>query len=115
MRIERWTNAAEQGAQAAKNLLATAAGGDGRPYDEVPFFWSDQYGSRIPFLGRGDGDARVVTGSIEDRAFVAAYIQDGIIRGALGLNAPRKLMSFRRLIAERAAVDDVLAHAATLP
>jgi NADPH-dependent 2,4-dienoyl-CoA reductase/sulfur reductase-like enzyme len=115
MRIEHWTNAAEQGAQAAKNLLATAAGGDGQPYDEVPFFWSDQYGSRIQFLGRGDGDARVVTGSIEDRTFVAAYIQDGIIRGALGLNAPRKLMSFRRLIAERTAVEDVLAHAATLP
>jgi NADPH-dependent 2,4-dienoyl-CoA reductase/sulfur reductase-like enzyme len=114
MRIEHWTNAAEQGAQAARNLLAAAAGGDGKPYDEVPFFWSDQYGSRIQFLGRADGEARVVTGRVEDRTFVAAYSKDGILRGALGLNAPRQLMSFRRLIAERSAMDDVLAHAATL-
>ena len=32
MRVEHWTNAAEQGAAAARNLLATAAGGAGTPY-----------------------------------------------------------------------------------
>jgi NADPH-dependent 2,4-dienoyl-CoA reductase/sulfur reductase-like enzyme len=115
LRIEHWTNAAEQGARAAKNLLVAAGGGTGQPYDEVPFFWSDQYGSRIQFLGRGDGDVRVVAGRVEERKFVAAYSQDGILRGALGLNSPRALMSLRRLVAERAPMADVLTHAATLP
>jgi NADPH-dependent 2,4-dienoyl-CoA reductase/sulfur reductase-like enzyme len=114
LRIEHWTNAAEQGARAAKNLLAAAAGQPGEPYAEVPFFWSDQYGSRIQFLGRGDGDVRVVVGDVDERKFVAVYSRDGIVRGALGLDSPRALMGFRRLIAARASMDDVVAHAATL-
>ncbi len=115
LRIEHWTNAAEQGAIAAQNLLAATTGGQPRPYDAVPFFWSDQYGSRIQFLGRGgaDDDVRVVVGDVDERKFVAVYSRDGIVRGALGLNLPRPLMSFRRLIAERTPLDDVLSHAAT--
>jgi NADPH-dependent 2,4-dienoyl-CoA reductase/sulfur reductase-like enzyme len=115
MRVEHWTNAAEQGAIAARNLLATAAGGDGKPYDEVPFFWSDQYRSRIQFLGRagvGD-DVQVVVGDVDERKFVAVYSHDGIVRGALGLNLPRPLMTFRRLIGERTSLADVVTHAAT--
>ena len=54
VRLEHWTNAAEQGAAAARNLLATAAGGDATPYQAVPFFWSDQYDARIQCLGRPD-------------------------------------------------------------
>ena len=52
MRVEHWTNAAEQGAHAARSLLAAAAGQPAAPYAPVPFFWSDQYGQRIQFLGR---------------------------------------------------------------
>jgi NADPH-dependent 2,4-dienoyl-CoA reductase/sulfur reductase-like enzyme len=116
LRIEHWTNAAEQGAQAAKNLLSRSAGGDGAAYDEVPFFWSDQYGSRLQSLGRAgaDDEVSVVVGSVEERKFVATYARDGVLRGALGLNHPRALMSFRRLVAERARIEDVRAHAATL-
>ena len=55
MRVEHWTNAAEQGAAAANNLLATAAGEPTTPYAPVPFFWSDQFDSRIQFLGRAAG------------------------------------------------------------
>ena len=55
MRVEHWTNAAEQGAAAAKNLLAVAAGEAPQPYAPVPFFWSDQFDSRIQFLGRAAG------------------------------------------------------------
>jgi NADPH-dependent 2,4-dienoyl-CoA reductase/sulfur reductase-like enzyme len=44
IRIEHWTNAAEQGAAAARNLLAPAA--ERTPYEAVPYFWSDQkYGT----------------------------------------------------------------------
>ena len=59
MRVEHWTNAAEQGAAAARNLLVDAAGGTPVPYAPVPFFWSDQARHRIQFLGRaGDGRRR---------------------------------------------------------
>jgi hypothetical protein len=59
MRVEHWTNAAEQGAVAAKNLLAQSAGEPTTPYESVPFFWSDQFDSRIQFVGRPHGDDEV--------------------------------------------------------
>ena len=113
MRVEHWTNAAEQGAAAARNLLATAAGGSGEPYAPVPFFWSDQYDARIQFVGRASGDdtVEVVHGSIADGRFVALYGRDGRFRGAFGLNQPKLVMPYRRLLANAASWDDALAHA----
>ena len=49
IRIEHWTNAAEQGAAAARNLLA--APGERMPYAAVPYFWSDQYDVKIQAVG----------------------------------------------------------------
>src|SRR3954452_3201141 len=114
MRVEHWTNAAEQGAVAARNLLATAAGDDaaGMPYDPVPFFWSDQYSDRLQFLGRasGDDDVEVVAGSVEERSFLALYGRTGRLRGALGLNRPRLVMPYRKLLLAGVSWDDALAH-----
>ncbi|HEY8094235.1 MAG TPA: FAD-dependent oxidoreductase [Acidimicrobiales bacterium] len=113
MRVEHWTNAAEQGAQAARNLMATAAGRAGAPYAPVPFFWSDQYGARLQFLGRAgpDDEVRVVNGSIEERAFVALYGRGGRLRGVLGLSRPKVVMGFQKLLAAGISWEDALQHA----
>jgi NADPH-dependent 2,4-dienoyl-CoA reductase/sulfur reductase-like enzyme len=119
-RVEHWTNAAEQGAVAARNVLASAAGGSGASYAPVPFFWSDQGRHRIQFLGRAatpaelDGDVvEIVVGDPEEQRFLALYGRRGRLRGALGLNVPKLLMRYRSLLAERASWDDALALAAT--
>jgi NADPH-dependent 2,4-dienoyl-CoA reductase/sulfur reductase-like enzyme len=116
MRVEHWTNAAEQGAAAATNLLAEARGEPGEPYAPVPFFWSDQYDRRIQFLGRAapDDDVLVVSGSIEERSFIALYGRGGRLRGVLGMDLPRLVMKFRPLLAQRATWDDGVALAAEL-
>jgi NADPH-dependent 2,4-dienoyl-CoA reductase/sulfur reductase-like enzyme len=112
MRVEHWTNAAEQGAAAAKNLLAGE--GNGEAYAPVPFFWSDQYDSRIQFVGRAhpDDEVRVVHGSVEDRKFVALYGRNGRLVGALGMSMPKQLMPWRKPLAARMSWDDALAQAA---
>ncbi len=114
MRVEHWTNAAEQGAAAAHNLLATWAGGAGVPYAPVPFFWSDQYDSRFQFVGRGSGDdeVHIVHGSVAAGRFVALYGRAGQLRGALGLSMPKQLMPYRKLLAAEATWTDALEHAA---
>jgi NADPH-dependent 2,4-dienoyl-CoA reductase/sulfur reductase-like enzyme len=116
MRLEHWTNAAEQGAAAARNLLATGTGGDATPYAPVPFFWSDQYDARIQFLGRSsDTDAvRVVHGSVEEGRFVALYEAAGRLHGVLGISLPRLTMPYRKLLAAAATWDEALAHAASV-
>lgn len=115
MRVEHWTTASEQGAAAARNLIAESRGETPRAFAEVPFFWSDQFTARIQFVGRADGDENVsiVHGSPQDRQFVALYEKNGRLVAALGVSRPRQLMPFRKLIAERATFDQALDLAKT--
>ncbi len=115
MRVEHWTNAVEQGAAAASSLLAAAAGEEPLPFAPVPYFWSDQYGLRIQYVGasRPGDEMVVVDGSLDDRRFVAVYGRDGRIVAALAVGRARNLMTYRRMIAERVAWDDALDHART--
>jgi NADPH-dependent 2,4-dienoyl-CoA reductase/sulfur reductase-like enzyme len=115
MRVEHWTNAAEQGAAAARNLLAVSRGEQPVAYVSVPFFWSDQFDSRIQFVGRAHGgdDIHVFAGRT-DGAFAALYGWEGRLRGVLGVSMPKMVMPFRALIAQRASWDDALAKAAVL-
>jgi NADPH-dependent 2,4-dienoyl-CoA reductase/sulfur reductase-like enzyme len=112
MRVEHWSNASEQGAIAAQNLVAELHGGERRPYAPVPFFWSDQYDRRIQFLGRAsaDDEVEVVSGSIEERSFVALYHRAGRMRGVLGMNQPRAVMGYRKLLEVGTSIDDARAH-----
>jgi NADPH-dependent 2,4-dienoyl-CoA reductase/sulfur reductase-like enzyme len=116
MRVEHWTNAAEQGAVAASNLLAESRGEPGEAYAPVPFFWSDQYDRRIQFLGRAaaDDDVAIVAGSIDERSFLALYGRDGLLHGVLGMNLPRLVMKFRPLLARRATWPEAFDLAAAL-
>jgi NADPH-dependent 2,4-dienoyl-CoA reductase/sulfur reductase-like enzyme len=113
MRVEHWTNAAEQGAAAAENLLAEFAGEPPSPYAPVPFFWSDQFDSRIQFVGRahGDDEVRVVAGDVGGN-FAALYGHAGRLRGVLGVNMPKVVMPFRKLLVEQASWEQSLHYAA---
>ncbi|MFN8021151.1 MAG: FAD-dependent oxidoreductase [Acidimicrobiales bacterium] len=115
MRVEHWTNAAEQGAAAARNLMKAAAGEPTSPYESVPFFWSDQFESRIQFVGRAHGgdEVHVFAGST-DGAFAALYGWEGRLRGVLGVSMPKMVMPFRPLLAARAGWDEAMEKARAL-
>jgi NADPH-dependent 2,4-dienoyl-CoA reductase/sulfur reductase-like enzyme len=104
IRVEHWTNAAEQGALAATNLLAAATGAEQVPYTAVPFFWSDQPPYRIQYLGRsGPEDQVAITeGSVEEGKWLAVYQRDGVITAALGINNPKAVMPYRNMIGQKA-------------
>ncbi|MEM7287276.1 MAG: FAD-dependent oxidoreductase [Actinomycetota bacterium] len=109
MRVEHWDNAVEQGVHAARRLLS---GGDD-PYTPVPWFWSDQFDRKIQLAGRTrpDDDVEIVTGSIEERRFAAAYGRNGKLVGILGFNRPRHVMQYRGLMNDGASWDDAMAFA----
>ena len=111
MRVEHWTNAAEQGAFVALNLQFFAAGEPVEAYAPLPFFWSDQFEHRIQFLGRAaaDDQVQVVAGSVADSKFLALFGRDGKLHGALGVNAPRWVMPTRKLFLDRATWDEAVA------
>lgn len=114
MRIEHWTNAAEQGAHAARSLLA---GDDAEPFVTVPFVWSDQYDVKIQSAGRFGGDDRmeVVHGDVDEYRFTAIFERDGRISGVLGFNMARRVIQYRRMIADRSSFDAALAFASENP
>jgi NADPH-dependent 2,4-dienoyl-CoA reductase/sulfur reductase-like enzyme len=97
MRVEHWTNAAEQGAYAALSLLGKADG----PFNPVPYFWSDQYDVKIQFVGRATAtdEVAVEEGSLEDRRFVVSYRRGDRLVGALSMNMPARIMAWRSQVA----------------
>ncbi len=111
LRIEHWTNAAEGGAAAARNLLAGSEAAV--PYDPVPFFWSDQYKTKIQVIGLPgpDDEVVVVEGSADEGKLVALYRRADRLQAALGFNQARRLMSYRPLLAAGSSFDEALALA----
>ncbi len=109
MRLEHWTNAADQGAAAARRLLVRDE--DAEPYAPVPYVWSDQYDTKIQVLGhvRGDDEIRVVHGSLAERRFVAVVGREGRLVGAVGFSRPAVIARLYRLVADRASLDDAIA------
>ncbi|MFL6238549.1 MAG: NAD(P)/FAD-dependent oxidoreductase [Actinomycetes bacterium] len=106
MRLEHWTNATEQACAVARNVV-----GDRTPFAPVPYFWSDQFGSKIQVLGvpRATDDVRVVHGSLEDGKFAAVYGRAGRLVGAVGFSCARQVMTYRPMLATATAYDDALA------
>ena len=61
IRVEHWQNAMRQGASAATNML-----GERVPYDEIPWFWSDQYDANIQYAGYHTSyDELIVRGQLD--------------------------------------------------
>jgi hypothetical protein len=88
-------NATEQAIAAAGNLL-----GDDRPFTPVPYFWTDQYDTKIQAYGifPPGADIQVLSGDPAERRFTAAYGRHGLVTGVLSWNAPpREIRDLRRL------------------
>ena len=102
MRVEHWTNASDQAMHAARVLVhgAEAAG----PFAAVPYFWSDQHGTKLQFVGTSapDDAVLVVEGSLDAGKYVAAYTRHGTVVGALCVNWPARTVPWRKLIEEQA-------------
>ena len=101
LRIEHWDHAGRQGEAAARTLLAGPERAD--TYDELPYFWSDQYDVKMQMLGvPTDYDALdIVEGDPDDWEFVAAYGREGRTIAVLG-TIPGQVHAYREAISKGA-------------
>lgn len=101
LRIEHWDHAGRQGAAAARTLLAGRDSAE--DYDEVPYFWSDQYDVKVQMLGvPTDYDAlEFVEGDPDSWEFVAAYGRNRHTIAVLGTTTDR-VYAYRDAIEKRA-------------
>jgi NADPH-dependent 2,4-dienoyl-CoA reductase/sulfur reductase-like enzyme len=98
-RVEHWTGARERPDAAIATLLAGGAVEPGVP--RPPYFWSDQYGVKIQFVGHAAGadSVTIEEGSADDRDVLAVYRRAGEPVAALGMNQPRLFTRWRKQLA----------------
>ncbi|MFF5208847.1 NAD(P)/FAD-dependent oxidoreductase [Streptosporangium sp. NPDC000396] len=97
-RVEHWTGALQRPAAAAVTLLS---GGMTVPEPpKSPYFWSDQYDTKIQFVGYArPGDKLVVEeGDVANRSFLAVYYRDDQPVAVLSMNQVRLFTRWRRRI-----------------
>jgi 3-phenylpropionate/trans-cinnamate dioxygenase ferredoxin reductase subunit len=101
MRVEHWQNAMQQGAAAARSMLGT-----GQPYDAIHWFWSDQYDANLQYAGsHRKWDRLVIRGSLDERRFIAFYLNQGRIDAVVALNRGKDVRRAMPLIRSRGFPD----------
>ena len=101
IRVEHWQNAIKQGAAAARNILGRRV-----PYDEIHWFWSDQYDANLQYAGfHTTWEQLIVRGGLDSDSYLACYVNDGRIDAVVGLNRAKDVRRVMPLIKSRRAVD----------
>jgi NADPH-dependent 2,4-dienoyl-CoA reductase/sulfur reductase-like enzyme/nitrite reductase/ring-hydroxylating ferredoxin subunit len=73
VRVEHFVVAERQGQFAAENML-----GARRKYDDIPFFWTAQYGKEIRYVGHASTAAdAAIGGNIQKEDAIVAYRENG--------------------------------------
>jgi 3-phenylpropionate/trans-cinnamate dioxygenase ferredoxin reductase subunit len=82
LRVEHWATALTQGPAAARAMLDEPTS-----YDDLPFFFSDQYDVAMEYAGRASGSDEVaVRGDPADGAFLAFWLRDGRVVAGMDVN-----------------------------
>ncbi len=95
VRLESVQNAVDQATAVARAICGTP-----EAYSAVPWFWSDQYDTRLQIAGLSPGhDETVVRGDPADGAFSLFYLKQGRLLAVDAINSPREYMMGRKLVA----------------
>jgi 3-phenylpropionate/trans-cinnamate dioxygenase ferredoxin reductase component len=105
LRFEHWDVALHAPETAAENVL----GGSAR-YDPVPYFWSEQFGRMVQYVGwHGGADRLIFRGNPGEgaRKWAACWLVGGRLAAMLTVGLPRESGQARRLIESGRPVDPV--------
>jgi len=101
IRVEHWANARRQGAAAARSMLGREV-----EFDEIPYFFSDQYDVGMEYVGYAtEWDRIVYRGDVDAREFIAFWLKDGLIVAGMNVNVWDVSELIRDLIKGRVEVD----------
>ncbi len=101
LRLESVPNAQGQAKVAAAKIM-----GENNIYDEIPWFWSDQYDMKLQIAGISDGyDQIIMRGSQENRSFAVFYLKDNVLIAVDAVNSAGEFMAGKKLINARAVLD----------
>jgi 3-phenylpropionate/trans-cinnamate dioxygenase ferredoxin reductase component len=101
VRVEHFDNANRQAAAAAMTIL-------GRPsaYENVHWFWSDQYDLNLQYTGHApEWSDIVIRGSLSDVHFTAFYLLNGVVQAAFAIDRGEDIAWAQELVSARATPD----------
>ncbi len=84
LRLEHWSAALNQGPVAAANMVGRATA-----YDQVPYFFSDQYDMGMEYSGYVEGgryDQVVFRGEVAKREFIVFWLRQGRVLAGMNVN-----------------------------
>ena len=114
LRLESWRHAQNHGIAVGRAMAMVGA--EAPPYDDIPWFWTDQHGVNLQVAGFPAEAARTVVRVDRDRVFVAVHLDaaDRVI-GVTAAGSPRDIRAGTALIRAACPVDPRLVADASLP
>jgi 3-phenylpropionate/trans-cinnamate dioxygenase ferredoxin reductase subunit len=101
LRFEHWDVALHAPEVVAANILGGCA-----DYDPVPYFWSEQFGRMVQYVGwHGGADGIVWRGRPTEAKWAVCWLAQDRLVAALTVGLPRDLIQARRLIEAGGLVD----------
>jgi NADPH-dependent 2,4-dienoyl-CoA reductase/sulfur reductase-like enzyme/nitrite reductase/ring-hydroxylating ferredoxin subunit len=93
-RVEHWVEAQRQGQHAARSML-----GKKNPYENIPFFWSRQFGQSLKYIGYAPKFQKVVfRGKVDDASFLAGYYEDGSLKAVAGIGKAKEFIALGQML-----------------
>lgn len=101
--INHWDHAVFHSQVVAKNMVNE----EKTAYERIPYFWSDQFGMRIQYVGHlQEWHSTVLRGDFTNNKFTYFYLdKNETVQAVLVVNEPQNIMSSRRLIASQKRVN----------
>jgi len=101
IRVEHWANALNQGPLAARTML-----GEDVEYDQIPYFYSDQYDVGMEYSGYAPTwDSVVFRGDRDGGEFIAFWLRDGRVVAGMNVNVWDVTDHVRGLIHSRSPIE----------
>jgi NADPH-dependent 2,4-dienoyl-CoA reductase/sulfur reductase-like enzyme len=112
MVLETWRHAQNHGIAAGRAMAGRPA-----PYDDVPWFWTDQLGVNLQVAGLPREGVRTVwRGEVGAASFTAFHLDDaGCVIGAEGVGPAREVRAAQALIRARRPVDAAMLGDLSVP
>jgi 3-phenylpropionate/trans-cinnamate dioxygenase ferredoxin reductase subunit len=111
IRLESVQNANDQAKVAVQHIL-----GDAKPYDAVPWFWSNQYDLKLQTVGISTGhDTTILRGDTANRSFSVLYLKGGKLIAIDAVNAVKDYVQARAHILSGAVLDQAQLADASRP
>ena len=106
LRLESVHNAMEQSKTVASSIM-----GNKTAYNQIPWFWSDQYDHKLQIVGlSGDHDEVLIRGDQAESKFMLFYLKGEELIAVDAVNNPKEFLICRKLVENKVKIssDDIL-------